>query len=184
MLECDDCRRSWLDAETHQVAPWQNVVKAIRFYLLVIGTSAFVVTRAMAQLPPPTVVPPVPNLNPSSSLLLPQSRPVPISPGLSGGGSAFIPHSYHTGCSVFRRGPVFRITFRQSRQDLRLISFRPMRARRPRTKRKLQERTTAPLTRSVTCLRRCGHAGCHRRRVRRITVWNGPSGLPSGAMVQ
>jgi hypothetical protein len=121
MLECDDCRRSWLDAETRQVAPWQNVVKAIRFYLLVIGTSAFVVTRAMAQLPPPTVVPPVPNLNPSSSLLLPQSRPVPISPGLSGGGSAFIPHSYHTGCSVFRRGPVFRITFRQSRQDLRLI---------------------------------------------------------------
>jgi hypothetical protein len=86
----------------------------------VIGTSAFAVTRAMAQLPPPAVVPLVPNLNPSSSLVLPQSPPVPVSPGLGGSGSAFLPHSYHSGCSVFRHGPCFPHYLPPIGQDLRL----------------------------------------------------------------
>ena len=74
----------------------------------------------MAQLPPPAVVPPVPNLNPSSSLVLPQLPPVPVSPGLGGGGSAFLPHSYHSGCSVFRHGPCFPHYLPPIGQDLRL----------------------------------------------------------------
>jgi hypothetical protein len=43
----------------------------VRSYLLSIAILASSVTGALAQLPPPPVVPPVPNLNPSSSLVLP-----------------------------------------------------------------------------------------------------------------
>ena len=43
-------------------------------------------TIAFAQLPPTPYVPPAPILNPSSSLVLPQPRPVPVSPSLGGSG--------------------------------------------------------------------------------------------------
>jgi hypothetical protein len=39
-----------------------------------------------AQLPPAPYVAPAPILNPSSSLVLPQPRPVPVSPSLGGSG--------------------------------------------------------------------------------------------------
>ena len=39
---------------------------------------------AYAQLPPAPYVAPAPILNPSSSLVLPQARPVPVSPSISG----------------------------------------------------------------------------------------------------
>jgi hypothetical protein len=92
----------------------------VRSYLLSIAISAFAMTRALAQLPPPPVVPSVPSLNPSSSLVLPQPPPVPVSPGLGGGGSVSIPHFYHSGCSVFRRGPCFPNYLPPIGQDLRL----------------------------------------------------------------
>jgi hypothetical protein len=41
---------------------------------------------AFAQLPPVPYVAPAPILNPSSSLVLPQPRPVPVSPSLGGSG--------------------------------------------------------------------------------------------------
>jgi hypothetical protein len=43
-------------------------------------------TIAFAQLPPTPYVPPAPILNPSSSLVVPQARPVPVSPSLGGSG--------------------------------------------------------------------------------------------------
>jgi hypothetical protein len=39
---------------------------------------------ASAQVPPAPYVAPTPNLNPSSSLVVPQPRPVPVSPSLGG----------------------------------------------------------------------------------------------------
>jgi hypothetical protein len=92
----------------------------VRSYLLSIAILASSVTRALAQLPPPPVVPPVPNLNPSSSLVLPQSPPVPVSPGLGGGGSVSSSHFDQSGCSVFRRGPCFPNSLPPIGQDLRL----------------------------------------------------------------
>ena len=41
---------------------------------------------ASAQLPPAPYVAPAPILNPSSSLVVPQARPVPVSPSLGGSG--------------------------------------------------------------------------------------------------
>jgi hypothetical protein len=42
---------------------------------------------ASAQVPPAPYVAPAPILNPSSSLVVPQPRPVPVSPSLGGSGS-------------------------------------------------------------------------------------------------
>jgi hypothetical protein len=84
-----------------------------------LGISAFAMTRATAQVPLPPYVPPVPNLNPSSSLVVPQPPPVPISPGVGGGGLATT-HFYHSGCSVFRHGPCFPHYLPPIGQDLRL----------------------------------------------------------------
>jgi hypothetical protein len=91
----------------------------VRSYLLSIAILAFSVTPALAQLPPPPVIPPVPNLNPSSSLVLPQPPPVPVS-GLGGGGSVSNSHFYQSGCGVFRRGPCFPNYLPPIGQDLRL----------------------------------------------------------------
>jgi hypothetical protein len=77
------------------------------------------VTRAMAQLPPPQVISPVPNLNPSGSLVLPQSPPVPDSPGMGIGGSVFT-NFYHSDCNVFRHSPCFPHYLPPIGQDLRL----------------------------------------------------------------
>jgi len=76
-------------------------------------------TRATAQVPLPPYVPPVPNLNPSSSIVVPQPPPVPVSPGVGGGGLATT-HFYHSGCSVFRHGPCFPHYLPPIGQDLRL----------------------------------------------------------------
>jgi hypothetical protein len=74
-------------------------------------------TSAMAQLPPP-VVPPVPNPNPSSSLVLPPPRQIPVLPGYSGHSrQLYFPHSL---CSVFRRGSCLPYYLPPIGQDLRL----------------------------------------------------------------
>ena len=55
-------------------------MNAVRSYCSAITAVLLSVTGAAAQLPPPTVVPPVPNPNPSSSLVLPPTHQVPVSP--------------------------------------------------------------------------------------------------------
>jgi hypothetical protein len=65
-------------------------MNSVRSYCFAITVLLLSVTGAAAQLPPPTVVPPVPNLNPSSSLLLPPPHQVPVSPAPGGGRPARI----------------------------------------------------------------------------------------------
>jgi hypothetical protein len=50
------------------------------------------VTSAIAQIPPTPYIPPAPILNPSSPYVVPQARPVPVSPA-----SGFSPGSYLAG---------------------------------------------------------------------------------------
>ena len=90
------------------------------------------VTGAAAQLPPPTVVTPIPNPNPSSSLVLPPPHQVPVSPAPGAGQlsslrpypptcSVFSPHScYPSVCSVFHHGPCLPYYLPPIGQDLRL----------------------------------------------------------------
>jgi hypothetical protein len=78
------------------------------------------VTGAAAQLPPPTVVPPVPNLNPSSSLVLPPPHQVPVSPAPGGGGPGALFYHYSSVCSVFRHKPCFPYYLPPIGQYLRL----------------------------------------------------------------
>jgi hypothetical protein len=85
-------------------------------YSFAIAALLLSVTGASAQLPPPTVVPPTPNLNPSSSLVLPPAHQVPISPA-PGLGSL---HHYHSVCSVFRHRPCLPYYLPPIGQDLRL----------------------------------------------------------------
>jgi hypothetical protein len=49
---------------------------------------------AIAQIPPSPYVAPTPHLNPSSSLVVPQPREVPVSPSLSSGAGS---HVFGTG---------------------------------------------------------------------------------------
>jgi hypothetical protein len=77
------------------------------------------VNGAAAQLPPPTVIPPVPNPNPSSSLVLPPTHQVPVSPSRGGGGLSLL-HPYHSVCSVFRDRPCLPYYLPPLGQDLRL----------------------------------------------------------------
>ena len=58
----------------------------MRSYNLAVTTLLLSVTGAAAQLPPPTVVPPVPNPNPISSLVLPPTQQAPVSPAPGGVG--------------------------------------------------------------------------------------------------
>jgi hypothetical protein len=90
-----------------------------RSYWLAIAIFSFLVAGAAAQVPPP-VVSPVPNLNPSSSLVLPPTRQVPVSPGLGVGGAVSTLNPYHSGCSVFRHRPCFPSYLPPIGQDLRL----------------------------------------------------------------
>jgi hypothetical protein len=87
-----------------------------RFAMVALMSSILSVTCVSAQVPPPVVVPPTPNLNPSSSLVLPPTHQLPVSPGP--GVSGF--HYYHSGCSVFRHGPCFPHYLPPIGQDLRL----------------------------------------------------------------
>ena len=59
-------------------------MNAIRSYCSAITALLLSVTGAAAQLPPPTVVAPVPGPNPSSSLVLPPIHQVPVSPAPGG----------------------------------------------------------------------------------------------------
>ena len=97
-------------------------MNAVRSYCSAITALLLSVTGAAAQLPPPIVVPPVPNPNPSSSLVLPPPQQVPVSPGPggSGGGGLSLLHPYHSVCSVFRHGPCFPYYWPPIGQDLRL----------------------------------------------------------------
>jgi hypothetical protein len=92
-----------------------NVMRSHSFAIIALLMS---VTAAAAQLPPPTVVPPAPNPNPSSSLVLSPPREVPVSPAPNVGGSLL--HPYHSVCSVFRHGPCFPYYWPPIGQDLRL----------------------------------------------------------------
>jgi hypothetical protein len=94
----------------------------------------FSVTSAAAQLPPPVIVPPVPILNPSSSLVLPQPPPLPVSPAPGGSPhplsslqqypapcSVFSGHPCNpSSCSVFHHGPCFPYYLPPLGQDLRV----------------------------------------------------------------
>ena len=93
-------------------------MNAVRSYCSAITALLLSATGAAAQLPPPTVVPPVPNPNPSSSLVLPPTHQVPVSPAPGGGLSLL--HPYYSVCSVFRRGPCFPYYWPPIGQDLRL----------------------------------------------------------------
>jgi hypothetical protein len=95
---------------------------AIRSYCLAVTILLLSIADAAAQLPPPTVVPTVPNPNPSSSLVLPPTRQAPVSPALGGGGSEGLSplRPYHSGCSVFRNKPCFPYYLPPIGQDLRL----------------------------------------------------------------
>ena len=96
-----------------------NLMNAIRFYGSAISALFLSVTGAAAQLPPPTIVPPVPNPNPSSSLVLPPTHQVPVSPSPGGGGLTLL-HPYHSVCSVFRHRPCLPYYLPPIGQDLRL----------------------------------------------------------------
>jgi hypothetical protein len=93
-------------------------MNVMRSHSLAIIALLMSVTAAAAQLPPPTVVPPVPNPNPSSSLVLPPPHEIPVSPAPNIGGSLL--HPYHSVCSVFRHGPCFPYYWPPIGQDLRL----------------------------------------------------------------
>ena len=92
-----------------------NVMRSCFFAIAALLLS---VTCAAAQLPPPTVVPPVPNLNPSSSLVLPPLQQAPVSPAPGVGG--LLLHHYHSVCSVFRHKPCLPYYLPPIGQDLRL----------------------------------------------------------------
>ena len=94
-------------------------MNAIRSYCSAITALLLSVTGAAAQFPPPTVVPPLPNPNPSSSLVLPPTHQVPVSPS-TGGAGVSLPHPYHSVCSVFRHPPCFPYYLPPIGQDLRL----------------------------------------------------------------
>jgi hypothetical protein len=94
-------------------------MNVMRSHSLAIIALLMSVTAAAAQLPPPTVVPPVPNPNPSSSLVLPPPHEVPVSPAPGAAGQLSLLHP-HSICSVFRRGPCFPYYLPPIGQDLRL----------------------------------------------------------------
>jgi hypothetical protein len=94
-------------------------MNAIRSSCSAITVLLLSVTGAAAQLPPPTVAPPLPNPNPSSSLVLPPTHQVPVSPS-PGSGELSLFHPYHSVCSVFRHRPCFPYYLPPIGQDLRL----------------------------------------------------------------
>src|SRR4029077_16605549 len=91
-------------------------MNVMRFCFFARAALLLSVTCAAAQLPPPTVVPPVPNLNPSSSLVLPPLQQAPVSPA-PGVGGLLLDH-YHSVCSVFRHKPCLPYYLPPIGQDL------------------------------------------------------------------
>ena len=155
----------------------------MRSYNLAVTTLLLSVTGAAAQLPPPTVVPLYPNPNPISSLVLPPTQQAPVSPAPGGVGREGLSllHPYHSVCSVFRHGPCFPYYWPPIGQDLRLTIVSNDENASQMEHGKSSERTSTPLTRSVTCLPRCAPAGCRHRKTRRTTAWNTPSASPLSA---
>jgi hypothetical protein len=96
-----------------------SLMNAIRSCCSAITALLLSVIGAAAQLPPPTVVAPLPNPNPSSSLVLPPTHQVPVSPSPGGAGISLL-HPYHSVCSVFRHRPCFPYYLPPIGQDLRL----------------------------------------------------------------
>jgi hypothetical protein len=106
-------------------------VRSCCFAIVMVLLSA---SAAAAQLPLPPYVPPAPILNPSSSLVLPPPRQVPVSPALGGGRaqspllgpypapcSVFSKHPCDPSlCSVFHHGPCIPYYLPPIGQDLRL----------------------------------------------------------------
>jgi hypothetical protein len=95
-------------------------MNVMRSHCFTITVLLLLVTGAAAQLPPPTVVSPVPNPNPSSSLVLPPPHQVPVSPAPGRGGALSNLYPYHSTCSVFRHHPCFPYYLPPIGQDLRL----------------------------------------------------------------
>jgi hypothetical protein len=109
-------------------------------YLLLCDNSSHVVgDERCGAVAPANVVPPVPTLNPSSSLILPQPPPLPVSPAPGGSPhesqlsslqpyprpcSVFSGHPCNPSfCSVFHHGPCFPYYLPPLGQDLRLTIF-------------------------------------------------------------
>jgi hypothetical protein len=106
----------------------------MRTYGFVIAALTLSMTSAAAQLPPPVIVPPVPTLNPGSSLVVPQPPPRPVSPAPGGNShqlsslqqypapcSVFSRHPCNPSfCGVFHHGPCFPYYLPPLGQDLRL----------------------------------------------------------------
>jgi hypothetical protein len=70
-----------------------NVMRSYGFAITVLLLSA---SGAAAQIPPPSVTPPTPNLNPSAPLVLPPPHQVPVSPAPGRGGGPSIHNPYHS----------------------------------------------------------------------------------------
>lgn len=64
----------------------------LKCMLVVTSAAFFLSAAALAQMPPPMPAPMTPNPNPSSSLVVPQTREVPVSPTLptAGPGAAAV----------------------------------------------------------------------------------------------
>jgi hypothetical protein len=74
-------------------------VNIARFVGLSLAIALLPAAAAVAQMPPSPYVAPTPNLNPSSSLVVPQPREVPVSPSVSSG-----PASHVFGTGAYLRG--------------------------------------------------------------------------------
>ena len=179
-------RREWRRCMWHK--------RRIHVCCFVIAAFTLSVTGAAAQLPPPVVVPPVPILNPSSSLVLPQPPPLPVSP--APGGS---PHRCHRSNSIRRRvassagipvihrsaafstmGRAFPIICRRSDKTYGSQSFQSMET--TRSSKAVEMGRSMRSVRFATCSRRFAPAGCRPRNRRRDMVWNTPSASPLSAM--
>jgi hypothetical protein len=98
----------------------ENVINMMRCYTFATIALLTSVSAAEAQLPPPNVVPPAPNPNPSASLVLPPPHQAPVSPAPGRGGALSNLYPYHSTCSVFRHHPCFPYYLPPIGQDLRL----------------------------------------------------------------
>ena len=168
----------------------------MRTYCFVITALMLLVTSAAAQWPPPTIVPPVPTLNPSSSLILPQPPPLPVSPAPGGSPhesqlsslqpyprpcSVFSGHPCNPSfCSVFHHGPCFPYYLPPLGQDLRLTIVST--DEDDSLVETVEMGGSMRSVRFATCLRRFALAGCRPRNRRRDMVWNTPSASLLSAM--
>jgi hypothetical protein len=167
----------------------------MRTYGFVIAALTLSMTSAAAQLPPPVIVPPVPTLNPGSSLVVPQPPPRPVSPAPGGNShqlsslqqypapcSVFSRHPCNPSfCGVFHHGPCFPYYLPPLGQDLRLTivsTDEDVRLSRTVESKAVEKGTSLRSVRFATCSRRFAPAGCHPRNRTRDMAWNTPSASP------